>query len=202
MATDLDAILGELGRFISLEGRDVLSVGAGGGQLAAYGGWARSVVAVDPDAAALERLEERVGALGLADRYSYVCATFETVARKADLVLFEFSLHEMEDAGRALAHALTLAPLVVVLDHAPGSPWAWHVLEEEKVARSWGALNALHPAEVRRVRAEQRFDGLEELLLKVQGQGEEAVARCRSLGEQGPVQIPMDYVLVRLERGA
>jgi len=136
MATDIAAILDNLVRFYPFHGKVMISVGAGGGQFAGYGRAARRVIAVDSDAAAHAALAERVAALGLAKKFVLVESDFMAVTERADVVLFEFCLHEMHDPGAALAHAATLAPDVVILDHAPGSPWSYAADESEKVAAS------------------------------------------------------------------
>jgi len=74
------------------------------------------------------------------DFVDVVSAKFEEVALSGKVVYFEFCLHEMADPMKALAHARTLAPDIVVLDHSPGSAWAFHAAEEEKVRRSSEAM--------------------------------------------------------------
>jgi predicted RNA methylase len=124
MATDVAVVLANLLGFYEFDSKTMISVGAGGGQLAGYGRVAQKVIAVDPDGAALAALAERTRALGIEDRFVLVDKDFMAVSERADVVLFEFCLHEIPDHGGALAHATTLAPDIVVIDHAPGSPWA------------------------------------------------------------------------------
>ena len=149
MATDVGLVVRNLRGFYPCAGKTVVSGGAGGGQLVGYGREARRVVAVDADAEALRRRSGVLAANGLTERFEPICSDVLDVTVRGDVVLFEFSLHEMPDPERALAHARTLAPDVVVLDHAPDSRWAWHVVEEEKVKRSVEAMRRLG------VRAEQ-----------------------------------------------
>ncbi len=52
MTTGLAALLDNLLRFYPFDGKVVLAVGAGGGQLAGYGRAAKRVIAVDHEAAA------------------------------------------------------------------------------------------------------------------------------------------------------
>jgi len=56
MATDVELVLENLVRFYPFDGKVMISVGAGGGQLAGCGRAARKVIAVDSDAAALGAL--------------------------------------------------------------------------------------------------------------------------------------------------
>lgn len=200
MATDVMRILENLLAFFDFSGKSMISVGAGGGQLAGYGATAASVTAVDPDGEALERLRRRVGELGLVGRFTLVEADFLAVTVRAEVVLFEFSLHEIPDPAAALRHARTLAPDIVVLDHAEGSAWAHTVVETEKAASSWAAVRAEGVRELRRFQAVQRFAGYEELRDKVAVQGEEALRRIEQFRGAAGIEIAMPYALALLEK--
>lgn len=198
MATDVGLVVRNLLASYTFAGKTVVSVGAGGGQLVEYGRAARRVVAVDGDGEALRRLSGVLATKGLSERFELVCSDVLHVSERGDVVLFEFSLHEMPDPDRALAHARSLAPDVVVLDHAPGSDWAWHVVEEEKVRRSAEAMRRFGVRSERFFLGEQRFADHAELLAKVAVQGPLAVERAeRFRGETGIV-IPFGYEAVLL----
>jgi predicted RNA methylase len=171
----------------------MISVGAGGGQLAGYGRVARKVIAVDSDGAALGALAERTRLLGVEGRFVLVEKDFMAVTESADVVLFEFSLHEITDPGAALAHAVTLAPDIVIIDHAPDSPWAHAVDETEKVAASWQAIGARGIRYMERFEAVQRFASYQELFDKVKGQGAEAIRRIERWHGCADITIPMTY---------
>jgi hypothetical protein len=193
MATDHQAILDNLLHFYPFGAKVVLAVGAGGGQLAGYGRAARSVIAVDNDATALASLRDRIATLGLEERFVLLKADFAEVEEHADVVLFEFALHEIADPGVALAHAAGLAPDVVIIDHAPGSPWAHVVDETEKVAAAWEAIEARGARRTQRYDAVQRFATYEELFEKVKGQGAEAIRRIERWRGCSEITIPMAY---------
>lgn len=198
MATDVGLVVRNLLGFYPFAGKTVVSVGAGGGQLVGYGREARRVVAVDADAEALRRLSGVLAANGLTERFEPICSDVLDVTVRGDVVLFEFSLHEMPDPERALAHARTLAPDVVVLDHAPGSRWAWHVVEEEKVKRSAEAMRRLGVRAERLFLGEQRFADHAELLAKVSVQGPLAVARAERFRGAREIVIPFGYEVALL----
>jgi hypothetical protein len=193
MATDMAAVLANLLGFYLFDDTIMIAVGAGGGQLAGYGRVARRVIAVDAEGAALAALAERTRALGVEERFVLVEKDFMVVTESADVVLFEFCLHEIADPGAALAHAATLAPDIVVIDHAPGSPWAHVVDETEKVAASWEAIEKHGARRVERFEAVQRFASYRELFDKVKGQGAEAIRRIDRWRESADITIPMAY---------
>ncbi len=198
MATDIAAVLANLLRFYDFTGKTVIAVGAGGGQMAGYGAVARRVAAVDCDGAALDALAARVRALGLSDRFDLVEADFLVFGGRADAVLFEFALHEIPDPAAALAHAAERAPDVVVIDHAPGSPWSHVADESEKVAGSWAAVAARGVRRRESHDAVQRFASHDELLRKIEGQGAEAVRRAERWRGSTAIEIAMPYAVALL----
>jgi precorrin-6B methylase 2 len=193
MATDIAVVLGNLTAFYDFRDKSVVHVGAGGGQFVGYAVKARRVVAVDPDEVAVARLQTAIAALGLGDRFTVRRAGFEDVVDRADVVFFEFCLHEMPDPGAVLGHARTLAPETLVIDHAPDSRWAWYTAETEKAGRSWAAVEQVG------IRREQQFSGWqhfgdgEALLQKVEMLGEPAVSRAKAHAGSTPIEIPMSY---------
>jgi len=198
VATDIRQLTDNLRGFHDLHGRVVLSVGAGGGQfLDAYRDAAR-ILAVDSDPAALRQLEAAVAARGLKDRVELVQADFFEVARRAEVVLFEFCLHEMPDPARALERAQSLAPEILVFDHAPGSEWAWHTVEEDKVLRSTQAMEACGIRRRAVFHGEQRFRDYTELRDKVASQGPTAMERIAAFRDRRDIVIPMDYLAALL----
>ncbi|HEY3381230.1 MAG TPA: methyltransferase domain-containing protein [Vicinamibacterales bacterium] len=198
MATDAGAILKNLLGFYDFDGKTIVAAGAGGGQLAGYASRARRVVAVDPDALAIERLAEAAERLGIADRFEYVTGTFEACDVRGDVVLFEFCLHEMADPAVSLAHALSLAPDIVVVDHLAGSAWAYCGDEDEKAARSWRAVEAIGIADRAVFEAEQHFRDFEELNNRLLGQGAESLRRIQPFRGDTDIVIPMVYAIVRV----
>jgi len=198
VGTDVALVLENLLRFYRFDDRVMMSVGAGGGQLAGYGRAARKVIAVDSDATALAALRDRVRTLGIEERFAFVESDFMAVSERADVVLFEFSLHEMPDPGAALAHAATLAPDVVIIDHAPGSPWSHAADEAEKVAASWAAAMARGLGASQDFATVQRFATFDELHQKLKGQGPEAMRRIERWRGCADITIPMTYRIARL----
>ncbi len=195
MATDIGLILERLNVFFNFSGKCVVAVGAGGGQMAGYARTMRKVLAVDRDLAAMQQLREAADRLGLQDRFEYWTGDFCDCDRRGDVVLFEFCLHEMEDPAKALVKAASLAPEIVVIDHAPGSQWSYFTAEDEKVKRSWQAVESLPITRQCSHAAAQRFNNYEELFEKVKSQGDESIRRIERFREQTSITIPMTYGL-------
>ena len=190
MATDVADIVRRLTSFYDFAGRAIVAVGAGGGQLAEYAREAARVVAVDPDAAAMQRLRTAADAKGLVERYTFLLDDFLAVRPRGDVVLFEFCLHLLADPEQALDHASELAPDVVVIDHAPGSRWMWHAAEDGGVERAWGAVARRHAKRTLEVRAVQRFRDFEELAARLAAQPPPSRERIES--QRGGVDIAID----------
>jgi len=199
MAADYRKIVADLLAFYDLTDKTVLAVGAGGGQLIEYGRPAAKVLALDSDAQALEKLRESLKAAGLEDKFEPILGDFFAADLKADVVLFEFCLHEMADPGAAVERALGLAPAVVVFDHWPGSEWSYIAAEEEKVAAGWAAVGRFPVKKTRMYETVQIFGGYEQLYQKVKGQGETALARIAAFKGRTDIRIPMSYGLALIE---
>lgn len=199
MPADYRKMVADLVEFHDLGGKTVLAVGAGGGQLVEYGRAARRVVALDSDASAVEALRRKLKAAGLEDRFEPVAGDFFRTSRPADVVLFEFCLHEMPDPGAAVEHARGLAPDVVVFDHAPGSAWAFIASEEAKVAAAWAALERFPVKKVRMCETVQAFSDFAALRERVEGQGPTTLARIEAYRGETDIRIPMSYGLALIE---
>lgn len=201
MPADYKKMVADLLAFYDFKDKTILTVGAGGGQLIEYGRAARVVLALDSDAQALEKLRENLKIAGLEDKFSPVLGDFFETDLSADVILFEFSLHEMPDPGAAVERARTLAPAVVVFDHWPGSGWSYIVAEEKKVAASWAALERFPVKRTRMHEGVQSFDNYEQLYQKVKVQGETSLARIAAYEGQTDIRIPMSYGLALIEGG-
>jgi SAM-dependent methyltransferase len=198
MATDYKQIIQNIREFYDFSGKEVLAVGAGGGQLIELGRGTKKLIAIDKDAAAIRQLEASVAAQGLQDQVEIVNADFYETSLSGDVVYFEFSLHEMDDPENALRHAFTLAPDILIFDHLPDSKWAFHAVEEDKVRRSTSALAHFDCVRHQVFHTEQHFQDYAQLLEKVSCQGELAVIRARRFLGRTNIVIPMTYGLTLL----
>lgn len=199
MAADYKKMVADLVAFYDLKDKTVLTVGAGGGQLIEYGRVAGKVLALDSDAQALEKLQENLKIAGLEDKFSPILGDFFQVDLRADVVLFEFCLHEMADPGAAVERAFGMAPAVVVFDHWPGSEWSFIAAEEKKVAASWASLGRFPVKKTRVYETVQLFSDYEQLYQKVKGQGETSLARVVAFKGLTDIRIPMTYGLALIE---
>ena len=200
MATDIGAIERNLQSFYDFRDKSVIHVGAGGGQLIGYAAITRSVLAIDIDSAALARLEESVREKGLEHRFDIEVADILSISSEADVVFFELCLHEIPDPGRALKHARSLAPHILVIDHHPDSPWAWYVCEDEKAGRSWDEVRKFNAVREASYTAEQHFDTYSDLLTKVEVMGETAIERIADFVDTSNIIIKMQYTIALIEK--
>ena len=156
---------------------------------------ASSILAVDSDGDAVQRLREAVALRSWHVPPTVVHADFLDVRARADVVFFEFCLHEMDDPDRVLAHARTLAPELCIIDHAPDSPWTWYATESDKAARSWAAAERAGIVRMETHTTPQRFATHADLVAKVGVMGEEAVARAAAFAGRTGFSIEMRYRL-------
>ena len=198
MAVDYAQLVANLRRFYDFSGKVGLVVGAGGGLLLDPASTAKKLIAVDRDREALHRLKAKIDANGARDAIEVVCASFEVVNLRGDVVYFEFCLHETTSPEQALAHARTLAPDIIVYDHLPDSPWSFHAAEEDKVRRSAEAMERFGVRRRQTFSTEQRFRDHDELLAKIRVQGPVAIQRAERFIGATNVVIPMSYGLALL----
>lgn len=198
MAADYRELTENLRRFYDFTGKIVLFVGAGGRQLLHPGFRTKKLIAIDQDVEALRELNTNIATKGTQHSVDVVGANFEDVTLPGDVVYFEFCLHEMVDPQKALTHARTLAPEIVVFDHLPGSDWAFYAAEEDKVRRSAEAMECAGVRRRQTFRTEQRFRDRAELLAKVTVQGAMATQRVQRFAGATNIVIPMSYELALL----
>ncbi|MCX6287636.1 MAG: hypothetical protein NTY96_11030 [Bacteroidetes bacterium] len=196
MATDINKIIRNLLEFYDFSNKTIITVGAGGGQLIEYGRVSKHVVAVDYDQEALDKLKVNLIKSGLDDKFELVHSDFYLSGFKGDIVMFEFCLHELEGPETALKHALTMAPDVLILDHWPDSEWAFLVDEDEKIAKSWTALNLFPLKKIQKFDTVQFFHDYEEIYQKVKVQGEVSISRISGFKDKANFTIPMSYGIV------
>jgi predicted RNA methylase len=198
MATDYVRLTENLNRFYNFTDKVVLFIGAAGRQLLDPSLGTKKLIAVDKDSVALEQLKANIATEGLQNSVTVVAADFADVTIEADVVYFEFCLHEMADPEKALAHAKSLASDIVVYDHSAGSEWVFYAAEEREVARSSAAMERFGIRQRELHQAEQRFATYEELLAKVGTQGTLAIKRAKKFRGATNIVIPMSYELVLL----
>jgi len=195
MAADYAKMSDDLRRFYDFTDKVVLFIGAAGKQLLDPSTPVKKLIAIDKDANALEALRASVAAQGLSAQVEVVGGNFEDVHVQGDAVYFEFCLHEMDAPLRALHHAKSLSPDLVVYDHSAGSEWIYYGAEEDKVARSSAVLKEFGIRRQQMFAREQRFADYAELYAKVAPQGELAIERARRFEGQKDIVIRFSYEL-------
>ncbi|HYL62594.1 MAG TPA: class I SAM-dependent methyltransferase [Candidatus Methylomirabilis sp.] len=198
MAADYALLTKNLCEFYDFADKVVLLVGAGHGQLLDPAVPTKKLIAVDRDLAALQEFQEKVAADQRQTSVEIVHANFEDVTAQADVVYFEFCLHEIADPFAALKRARTLASDVVVFDHSPASEWVFYGAEEEIVRRSSEAMKNFGVRRSISFRTQQRFKSGAELLSKVSRHGPLAIERSQRYANINNFTIPMVCELVLL----
>ncbi|MGA7515018.1 MAG: hypothetical protein WBW46_19130 [Candidatus Sulfotelmatobacter sp.] len=195
MPTDYAKLSENLSRFYNFTDKVVLFIGAGGRQLLDPATRTKKLIAIDRDVEAMRELKAKVMAQGLQDSVDVIGASFEEVTAQGDTIYFEFCLHEMDDPEKALLHAKSLAPDIVVYDHSPGSEWIYYGAEEDKVACSAAVMHRFGIRRRQTFEAKQRFTNFAELLAKVSPQGPLAIERIQQFAGAANIVIPMSYEL-------
>jgi tRNA A58 N-methylase Trm61 len=193
VATDIQRVIENLLAVYDFSGRTIIAVGGGGGQFIEYGRSARHILALDNDAEAIRKLRENLKKAGLEDKFTPILGNFYEARLKGDGVLFEFCLHEMSDPKAAVRHAQTMASEVIIIDHWPGSEWSFYTAEDEKVKRSWTALESFAFKKRQKYDAVHLFRDYGELWEKLKDQGSLSLARVEKFRTQKDFSIPMSY---------
>jgi predicted RNA methylase len=200
MATDVQKILRHLIRFYDFRQKRVLHIGAGGGQFLLNPEMTQQIIAVDNDRTSVQTLKKVIDQKNLSSKVIVVEKDFYDLNLKADVVLFEFCLHEMADPLKALKQAGSLANDIVIIDHSKDSEWAWYVCETEKATRSWEAAKECGIKKSRRYRTTQYFTAYPELYNKVQVMGPESIIRISKFRDATGFKIPMAYQIALINQ--
>jgi hypothetical protein len=187
-----------LTRFYDFEGKAALYVGAGGGQLLDPASGVRKLVAIDSDAGSLKGFRKEAKTKWAGIPIQFVPRGFESVDLRADVVYFEFCLHEMARPIKVLGHAHSLAPDIVVMDHLPQSEWIFYGAEEAQVLRSNKAVETFGIRRRETFTTEQRFKDYQELSARLAEAGKKSLQRSLTLKGAKDIRIQMDYGLFLL----
>jgi predicted RNA methylase len=198
MAVNSIELINNIDSFIDFSNRSVLIIGAGGGQLVGYAANAKQIIAVDNDENSINQLRERVSKTMLKDKYSYIVNDFFNVTCKADILVFEFSLHEIPDIKKAIEHGKELAPQVIVFDHCKESEWLYIVQEEGKIENEDNILEKMNVKKAKQYSTMQSFNEYEDLKKKVEIQGEESIKAIHKYITTKNIEIDMKYKLIEI----
>lgn len=191
MAADYALLTKNLREFYDFADKTILLVGAGHGQLLDPGVSTKKLIAVDRNLSALQEFQKKIARSPSQPAVEIMHGNFEDVAASADVVYFEFCLHEIADPFAALKRARSLAADVVVFDHTPDSEWVFYGAEEDIVRRSCAAMRNFGVRRSTSFRTVQRFKSGNELLSKVAAQGPVAIERAQRYARVNNFTIPM-----------
>ena len=167
MSTYLDKMKQDISAFINCYGQSVLIVGAGGGKLFGYTDSARKIYALDCNKEALDKLKEIIPECDQGNKYELICDYFENTTTKVDIVIFEFSLHEIPDTYKALKHAKSLGNRVIVVEHTSDSEWICIAQEDQNAKRVEDGLNKFNIKKANEYITGKEFKDLDDLKCKL-----------------------------------
>ena len=193
MMRDIDQIIRNLLNFYNFNNKNIISVGAGGGQFIEYGRVAQKVYAIDNDLNALKQLEKTLKLQNITEKFELIHSDFKNVKLKGDVVLFEFCFHEMQEHISTINHALKMSKDIVITDHDINSEWAYYVEEEVKATQSWNAAETFPILKNEVIETKQYFEDYTQLYNKVHIQGETTINRIKKFKDQKKFSIPMKY---------
>lgn len=200
MATDINIIEKNIRSIYDFHNKTVIQVGAGGGQLIGCAKDAESIIAVDNDPSAIEKLKIVVEENGKSEKISIKEGTIDSVNQQADVVFFEFCLHEINEPEKAICQALNLATEVLIVDHQPDSAWAWYTCETQKATQSWSDVEKYSLFQKKSFKAIQYFSEYSELYARLAPLGDLAIKRIQKFESQNDIEIDMFYSVALLKR--
>jgi hypothetical protein len=198
MATDIGKMLSNLLSFYDFSNKRMISVGAGGAKLLGYEKMTTSIIAIDSDLKALDSLSECAKTAGIFEKFSFVGSKFSDFSGKADLLMFDFCLHEMPDPSEALEHARELVKDIIVFDHYLESEWAHYTGETEIIKASWAAIGKAKPRRVQHYSAVQKFTNYEELFKKLEPLGPKIIKGIEKFKNSKNIVMQMPYAAALL----
>lgn len=198
MALDTSFITESILSFYDFSNKDVIHVGAGGGKLIAYSHIARRIKALDNNPVAIELLEKCAKKEGLEHKLFAIEGDFMNFKGHADVVFFEFCLHEMEDAFAAIKHAKNMFADIIILDHSPDSKWAYYALEEKKTSKSWSAIEKFDVKKMTSYSIDQKFESYDYLVEKLSVLGDKSIKRIKYLEGNKDISISMPFYMVQI----
>jgi predicted RNA methylase len=193
MIKDIQQVIQNLLDFYNFQDKTIISVGAGGGQFIEYARFAKHVFAIDNDKKALNKLKENLSIKGLSEKFTLIHSDFINANVKGDVVLFEFCLHEMEQAQKMIEYAKKLAKNIIIADHGVKSEWAYIADEKEKAIASWSYVLNNPIQKIITYKAEQYYDDYNQLYEKVKIQGVNSIERIKKFEKSKSFIIPMEY---------
>lgn len=200
MATNIKVIEKNIQSLYDFNDKSVIQIGAGGGQLIGCAKNAKSVIAVDNDPTAVEKLRIVLKENEQPIRISIIEGTIDSISQNADIVFFEFCLHEIDDPEKAIQQSLNLAPEVLVVDHHPDSSWAWYTCETQKATQSWSAVEKYSIIQKESFKSIQYFSDYSDLYSRLASLGDLAIKRIQKFESQNNIEIEMKYSIALIKR--
>lgn len=193
MGINISEIIKNLIGFYNLNGKSIIHVGIGSGIFTGYTNSAKKIFAYDNNPTIENNLRSKLTSEKALDKYEINIIDFFKCKNKADVVFFEFCLHEIEYPLKALEFAKTISDDILIIDHAITSEWSHYTLETEKLKKSWNAINTFTIKKHCTFKEYQHFNYFTDLKTKLSILGEECMKGIEIFENKSDIYIPMPY---------
>jgi ubiquinone/menaquinone biosynthesis C-methylase UbiE len=197
MATDIQQVIGNVKKQYKMDNRVVITAGAGGGQFVDYYETAAHIYGIEKEETAMAMLKNKIEEKGLEGKYECIQSDYFDIEIKGDVVVFEFSLHEMNDIKKAMEKGKKIAQEILIIDHSWKSEWITYVDEVEKVERVKEYIDRNKPKKIEHFSGIQKFKDYNELKEKVKIQGKKALDSIEKFMGQKNIKIEFGYMVVQ-----
>lgn len=193
MGADINKIINNLNEFYNLTDKKIIHVGIGKGLFTGYSNLAKKVFAYDNNPDIEKDLLSKLQNENTIDRYVIRISDFSDCKDNADLVFFEFCLHEIENPNEALEFAKGISNNILIIDHSKFSKWSYYTLESDKLEKSWSAINNFEYKKHKAFDEYQFFNDFSELKDKLSVLGDECMKRIKEFENESNIKIYMPY---------
>ena len=193
MGINISEIINNLDGFYSLNGKTIIHVGIGSGLFTGYTNSAKKIFAYDNNPTIENILRDKLIKERTLDKYEINITDFFKCKNKADVVFFEFCLHEIVNPLKALEFAKTISDDILIIDHAKNSEWSYYTLETEKLQKSRAAISTFKIKKHCTFDEYQYFGNFNSLKTKLSILGEECMNRIVKFEYKSDINIPMPY---------
>jgi phage terminase large subunit len=200
MIIDKQQITQNLLRFYDFENKVMIYVGTSIEPVIRLSQIAKRVVVLNNDVEAMEGFLDFVRNNGLEEKFDIKSCDFDNMNIQGDVILFEFSLHKMENPCEVVKKSLQYVSDVVILDHWSSSEWLYYIAEEANVSACWKAIHSMSPRKSKLHACVRYFPKYEDLKNTLKHKGDISLGRTNLLNKRTNICIAMLYNLALISR--